>query len=176
LDVPIYILTNESTFSAEEEFAYDLQQINKHTLRDDRFTIIGEKTKGGAHAMTGFPLRNPESGAINEEYFLWVPTKTTINPYTHINWEDGPKKNGVAPGVKPNIEILKEEDALEIAVKHLSLLISQQPKVVDPEITQQYKDKVKEVKQSNLDSSVTIEVENKDTISPLQTTPKPWEK
>ena len=60
---------------------------------------------------------------------------------------------------------------------HLSLLISQQSKIIEPEITQQYRDKVKEAKQSNQDSAVTIEVENKDTITPLQTTPKPpWVK
>lgn len=124
LNVPVYVLTNEATFSAAEEFAYDLQQLNKHVLKDDRFVIMGQTTRGGAHAMTGFPLMDSESKEINSDYFLWVPTRVTINPYTHTNWEDGPKKEGKKPGVQPDVEIPKNQDALKIAVRHYEKSIS----------------------------------------------------
>ena len=143
LDVPIYVLTNENTFSAAEEFAYDLQQINAHVLKDDRFTIIGQASAGGAHAMTGFPLMDPDSGAINDDYFLWVPTRTTVNPFTSTNWEDGPKK-----GVQPTIEIDGEDDALAIAIR----IENMRPKVtppstiaIEPDTTRPFKDRLREV-------------------------------
>lgn len=110
LNVPIYVLTNENTFSAAEELAYDLQQLNKHILKDDRFCIVGQATRGGAHAMTGFPLMDSNSRQINSDYFLWVPTRVTRNPYTQTNWEDGSKK-----GVQPDIPLPKDRDALAVA-------------------------------------------------------------
>ena len=121
LNVPICILTNNQTFSAAEEFAYDLQQINKHLLNDNRFVIMGQATRGGAHAMTGFPLVNPDK-TVNQEYFLWVPTKTTINPYTLTNWEDGRKKEGAKPGVQPDsgFVIPENKDTLAVAVTYLT--------------------------------------------------------
>lgn len=129
LNVPICVLTNDKTFSAAEEFSYDLQQINKHVLKDNRFVIIGETTRGGAHAMTGFPLVNPDSREVNKDYFLWVPTRTTANPYTHTNWEDGPKKLGKTPGVEPDsgFEIKKGKDALDVAVTHLTSMLAPTP-------------------------------------------------
>jgi C-terminal processing protease CtpA/Prc len=117
LDVPVYVLTNKDTFSAAEEFAYDLAQINAHVLKDGRFTVVGQTTKGGAHAMAGCPLMDSTTGAINDEYFLWVPNRTTINPYTHTNWEDGPKMAGELPGVRPNVAIEDGQDALEVALR-----------------------------------------------------------
>ena len=52
--------------------------------------------------MASFPLMDPASREINEEYFLWIPTRTSINPYTHTNWEDGPKGERRSPGVTPD--------------------------------------------------------------------------
>jgi C-terminal processing protease CtpA/Prc len=42
---PIWVLTSSSTFSGGEELAYDLQQ-------HGRATIVGERTRGGAHPRT----------------------------------------------------------------------------------------------------------------------------
>ena len=137
------MLTNEGTFSAAEEFAYDLQQLNAHVLKDDRFTIIGKATTGGAHAMTGFPLMDPDSGAINDDYFLWVPTRTTVNPFTHTNWEDGPKK-----GVQPNVEVDDDQDALALAIRIESMRpkeIPVPPVAIEPGATRQFKGRLREV-------------------------------
>src|SRR3989442_6352422 len=46
---PVYALTSATTFSGGEQLSYDLQQLG-------RATIIGERTRGGAHAREGFPV------------------------------------------------------------------------------------------------------------------------
>ncbi|MBQ4819582.1 S41 family peptidase [Aquimarina sp. MMG016] len=93
LDVPLFILTNNRTFSAAEAFAYDLQARN-------RATIIGEVTGGGAHPVNF--MRLPQG------YRLIVPIARSINPVTNTNWE------GV--GVIPDIK-LPAKDALAKAKK-----------------------------------------------------------
>jgi C-terminal processing protease CtpA/Prc len=79
---PVYVLTSVRTFSAAEEFSYNLQQLK-------RATIIGETTGGGA---------NPgQSMQIGPELFVFVPTGRAINPISKTNWE------GV--GVKPDVPV-----------------------------------------------------------------------
>ena len=91
LDMPIFILTSDFTFSAAESFAYDLQ-------KRKRATIVGETTGGGAHPIQ--IMRLPKG------YGLIVPISESINPITNSNWE------GV--GVIPDIKTTKEK-ALEKA-------------------------------------------------------------
>ncbi len=96
LDIPIFILTSNYTFSAAEAFAYDLQSRK-------RATIIGEITGGGAHPVDF--IRLPKG------YGLIVPYAESINPITNSNWE------GV--GVIPDIKTTKEEaltKAKEVAI------------------------------------------------------------
>ena len=180
LDVPVYVLTNKDTFSAAEEFAYDLAQINAHVLKDSRFTVVGQTTKGGAHAMAGCPLMDSTTGAINDEFFLWVPNRTTINPYTHTNWEDGPKMAGELPGVRPNIAIEDGQDALEVALRIDSMrsratLIPAE--TIDPGQTLQFKERLREM--VPMAPTLTADIgdadlaEDKSSITPLLTTPKP---
>lgn len=97
-NIPLYILTSTRTFSAAEEFSYNLQSLK-------RATIVGEITGGGAHP----------GGRItaNERYNVWTPTARSINPITKTNWEN----IGVIPDIKT-----KEEDALKTA--HLRALDS----------------------------------------------------
>ena len=87
----LYILTSKRTFSAAEEFAYDLKHLK-------RATIIGEQTGGGAHP----------GGRImaSLNYNVWTPTARAINPITKTNWEG----IGVVPDIKINAD-----DALDIA-------------------------------------------------------------
>ena len=85
LDVPLYILTNSRTFSAAEGFAYDLQAQN-------RVTVIGEVTGGGAHPVNF--MRLPI------DFALVVPIARSINPITKTNWE------GV--GVQPDVRVTAE--------------------------------------------------------------------
>lgn len=93
---PVYFLTSRRTFSAGEEFAYDLQALR-------RATVIGEASGGGA---------NPgEEFRINEHFEMFVPTGRAINPITRTNWE--------GTGIRPDIEV-PETKALKTA--HLAAL------------------------------------------------------
>lgn len=82
LTKPLYILTSGRTFSGGEEFAYDLKHLK-------RAKIIGQVTKGGAHAR--FPVN------INEHFYITIPKERSVNAITKTNWEQ--------VGVKPTIEI-----------------------------------------------------------------------
>lgn len=92
-DVPVYILTSSATFSAGEEFCYDMQT-------QKRATIIGETTGGGANPGRVFN--------INAELDIFIPLSRAINPVTGTNWE------GV--GVKPDI-IVPSKDAYAKAIE-----------------------------------------------------------
>lgn len=98
-DVDIYILTSGNTFSAAEEFCYNLKNLK-------RATIIGETTRGGAHP--GGPV------VINDNFAIWVPKGRAINPITKTNWE------GV--GVKPDIGVPQEEILTTAHLKSLEKL------------------------------------------------------
>lgn len=90
-DIDVYVLTSKSTFSAAEEFSYNLRNL-------ERATLIGEVTGGGAH---------PGGTRIATDRFtIWVPTGRAINPITETNWE------GV--GVEPHIKVPAPE-AFEVA-------------------------------------------------------------
>lgn len=85
LGKPIYVLVGPKTYSAGEEFAYDLQVLK-------RATVVGEKTRGGA---------NP-GGLVDlgSNFFAVVPTGRAENPITRSNWQ------GV--GVLPDVEAAPE--------------------------------------------------------------------
>lgn len=90
-DKPVWILTSGETFSAAEEFAYNLQNLK-------RATVVGETSGGGAHP--GDFLR------IDEHFKIWMPTGRAINPISKTNWE------GV--GVKPDV-VVPADEALDRA-------------------------------------------------------------
>jgi hypothetical protein len=95
----VYVLTSRRTFSAAEEFAYDLQSLK-------RATLVGEITGGGAHPGRGVPL--------GEHFVVFVPSGRAINPITKTNWE--------GTGVKPDVEVTADkalETAHQRAVKKL---------------------------------------------------------
>lgn len=90
-DKPVFVLTSGRTFSAAEEFAYNLQVLK-------RATIVGEATGGGA---------NPgQFMALPHGFLAFVPSARAINPVTKTNWE--------GTGVKPDVET-SAQDALERA-------------------------------------------------------------
>ncbi|MDK1286273.1 S41 family peptidase [Pseudoalteromonas umbrosa] len=93
LDAPIFILTSSDTFSAAEEFAYNLKHLN-------RATLVGEITKGGANPWQFYELGNG--------FRAGIPIAKSINPNTKTNWE--------SVGVKPHIEVSREH-ALDVAYK-----------------------------------------------------------
>lgn len=96
VEVPIYILTSSRTFSAAEEFTYNLKNM-------ERATIVGETTGGGAHPVNG---RNLDFGAFTVT--MSVPYGRAVNPITGTNWE------GV--GVSPDIAVPADQ-ALERALQ-----------------------------------------------------------
>jgi hypothetical protein len=91
LDKPLYLLTSQQTFSGAEAFAYVLENRK-------RATVIGERTRGGAHYADGF--------LIQGIFGLAVATAEAIDPLTGTNWE--------GTGVIPDVAV-PEEDALKVA-------------------------------------------------------------
>jgi len=90
-DIPVYILTSNYTFSAAEEFAYNLQT-------QKRAIIVGDTTGGGAHP--GGTM------AVNNDFIIFMPMGRAINPVTKTNWE--------GTGVIPDVPVVSE-NALETA-------------------------------------------------------------
>jgi C-terminal processing protease CtpA/Prc len=79
-DTPLFVLCSARTFSAGEEFAYDLQALR-------RATIVGETSRGGA---------NPgRVHRLDEHFAAFIPDARAINPVTGDNWEG----RGVRPDV-----------------------------------------------------------------------------
>jgi hypothetical protein len=90
-DKPVYVLTSETTWSAAEQFSYDLKMLK-------RATLVGERTRGGAHAGVFY--------RIDDHFGIGVPEVKAVNPFGSEDWE------GV--GVEPNVQV-KAADALETA-------------------------------------------------------------
>jgi hypothetical protein len=90
--IPVYVLISNRTFSAAEEFAYDLQVLH-------RAQLIGETTGGGAHPVSPQLLTNGFIG--------FIPYARAVNPVTKTNWEGA----GVMPDVK-----VAPDNALDEAV------------------------------------------------------------
>ena len=90
-DQPIYVLTSKNTFSAGEEFAYNLKTCQ-------RATLVGETTFGVAHP--GSPYR------LHPHFEAFIPAGRAINPITNENWEGA--------GVTPDISVSPEK-ALKVA-------------------------------------------------------------
>jgi len=90
---PVYVLTSKDTFSAGEEFSYNLKT-------RQRATLVGETTMGGAHP--GSPFR------LHPHFEVFIPMGRAINPVTQDNWEGS--------GVCPDISV-PQEGALDAAYK-----------------------------------------------------------
>lgn len=85
-DVDLYILTSSYTFSAAEEFTYNLKNM-------ERATIVGETTGGGAHPVDFRIFNNLKVG-------MSLPFGRAINPITGTNWE--------GTGIEPHIKTTNE--------------------------------------------------------------------
>ena len=91
-EVPMYVLTSGRTFSAAEEFSYNLRNL-------ERGTLVGETTGGGAHPVErhrveGYPV------------VVWLPFGRAVNPITGTNWE--------GTGVEPHVQV-PADDAFDAA-------------------------------------------------------------
>lgn len=85
-EVPMYVLTSNYTFSAAEEFTYNLKNLK-------RATIVGQTTGGGAHPVNSFFFDNT--------LMAIVPIARAINPISGTNWE--------GTGVTPDIQVSADE-------------------------------------------------------------------
>ncbi|HET9212697.1 MAG TPA: S41 family peptidase [Thermoanaerobaculia bacterium] len=106
-DVPVFVLTSNHTFSAAEEFTYNLKNMK-------RATIVGETTGGGAHPVDlhrvkGYPV------AVS------LPFGRAINPISGTNWE--------GTGVEPDVKTQAPE---ALAVAHARALTAVAEKATDP--------------------------------------------
>jgi hypothetical protein len=90
-DKPVYVLTSGTTWSGAEQFCYDLKMLK-------RATLVGEKTRGGAHA--GVFHR------IDDHFGMGIPEVKVVNPFSKADWE------GV--GVEPDVSVTAA-DALSTA-------------------------------------------------------------
>jgi len=90
-DAEVLVLTSKYTFSAAEEFTYNLKNL-------ERATIVGETTGGGAHPGGTMP--------VSDRFVAFISTGRAINPITNTNWE--------GTGVSPHVEV-PQEKALEKA-------------------------------------------------------------
>ena len=96
----VFVLIDERTFSAAEEFAYDLQALG-------RATTVGARSGGGAHLRESYP--------IDEHFSINVPVARAVNPHTLGNWE--------SVGVQPDVAVDPErglEAAHCLALRSLS--------------------------------------------------------
>lgn len=96
----LYLLTSRNTFSAAEEFSYNLKNMK-------RAVVIGETTGGGAH--------DNKFLALTENFMMSLPFARAINPVTKTNWEE--------VGVEPDIKVSADkalETALAMASKRLA--------------------------------------------------------
>jgi hypothetical protein len=91
LNKDVYILTSKRTFSAAEEFTYNLKNLK-------RATVVGETTGGGAHP--GGAVR------LGDHFVVFIPTGRAINPITKTNWE--------GTGVQPDLRAAADQ-ALRVA-------------------------------------------------------------
>jgi C-terminal processing protease CtpA/Prc len=82
---PVYVLTSAVTFSGGEALAYDLQQLG-------RAVIVGEQTRGGAHAREGF--------VVHPHLEATISVAAAVHPKTGGNWEG----TGVTPDVPATAE------------------------------------------------------------------------
>jgi hypothetical protein len=111
-DVDLYILTSGRTFSAAEEFAYNLKNMK-------RALIIGETTGGGAH--------DNKWVILTDRFMMSLPFARAVNPITKTNWEE--------VGVQPDVEVA-QENALGTALAIASRKLSEEE--IDPRFTSYY--------------------------------------
>jgi tetratricopeptide (TPR) repeat protein len=129
-DLPLFILTGPFTFSAAEEFVYNLQA-------QQRVTVIGESTAGGANP--GFTFQ------INPRFTIFIPVGRAINPLTGTNWE--------GRGVEPDIRI-ESSTALNVALDKARQAARIHREKSDDRAFQLYLELIGRLKQAELLSTV----------------------
>jgi len=91
---PVYILTSDRTFSAAEEFTFDLKNL-------ERATIVGDTTGGGGHTVASYVF-DFDGFRVG----MRIPYGRAYNPENNEGWE------GI--GVMPDL-VVPTEQALDAA-------------------------------------------------------------
>lgn len=110
VDTPVFVLTSGGTFSAAEEFTYNLKNM-------ERATIVGETTGGGAHPVE--PLVSDLGDGHHA--IAMLPSGRAINPITGTNWE--------GTGIEPHVRVPAAE---ALAAAHELALEAVAEAEVDP--------------------------------------------
>lgn len=110
--IDLYLLASGETFSAAEEFAYNLKNMK-------RAVVIGETTGGGAH--------DNKFVILTDNFMMSLPFARAINPVTKTNWEE--------VGVEPDVKVSRDK-ALETAQVMASKKLAEKEK--DPEFKAYY--------------------------------------
>lgn len=98
-NIPVVVLIGKKTFSAAEEFAYNLQ--NKK-----RAIIIGETSGGGANGGKDFSVK----GKI-KNLRIFISRANSYNPITKTSWEGN--------GIKPDIRVKNSAKSIDRALDFL---------------------------------------------------------
>ena len=92
-DKPVYILTSSRTYSAAEQFCYDLKMLR-------RAMLVGERTGGANHSGI---LHN-----LDDHFAVGIPEHRPVNPFSNKDW--------AVTGVEPDVKV-EAADALATAEK-----------------------------------------------------------
>ncbi|MEJ2721844.1 MAG: S41 family peptidase [bacterium] len=113
---PVYILTSDRTFSAAEEFTFDLKNL-------ERATVVGDTTGGGGHTVSTYVF-DFDSLRVG----IRIPYGRAYNPENNEGWE------GV--GVTPDIAVPTEQALDAARADALQKLIESEE---DEQITARYR-------------------------------------
>ena len=91
VDKPVYVLTSSRTYSAAEQFSYDLKMLK-------RAELIGENSGGATHSGVLFNL--------DDHFAIGIPDHRPVNPYADKDW--------AVTGVEPDLKVAAS-DALTTA-------------------------------------------------------------
>ncbi len=100
--IPVYVLTSRRTFSAAEEFTFDLQHLG-------RATVVGETTGGGGHTVVERFVDLDSFRVV-----MRLPHSRAFNPKN----DEGFEGVGIIPDVKvPSVDALKTAHRLAIEAR-----------------------------------------------------------
>jgi hypothetical protein len=100
---PVYVLTSNRTFSAAEEFTFDLKNL-------ERAVVVGDTTGGGGHTVAGYVF-DFDSLRVR----MRVPYGRAYNPENNEGWE--------GTGVIPDIAVPEEKALITARSEALKKLI-----------------------------------------------------
>lgn len=124
----VYVLTSSKTFSAAEEFAYDLKALK-------RAIVVGERSGGGA---------NPNMIVqIAQQFEMSVPIGQVTNPITKTNWEGV----GVAPDIAVPAHIALETAHLKAVKKCLAKATDEETKQTLREVIDATEKRIERIKE-----------------------------